>query len=454
MTEIDTPALERNSDATASELSRDQVNELADNWMALQTTGKIFSQLEPVPSEIAGEIAVRAQKAMKDIEEDGIIDEEYAGWQRLRNQSVDSAVTLSFELVTLAVRDWPFQAQINALHDKFKSVSGAEIEAYVAGDEYKALYVRDIIADNAPHLLSDNIKTILDESRPLWMRSSLYASILLRNKIGRASQIPVKSVPVALPIADRTDFAEEDRTTLKTLAEMSSEELALYTTVNAADAIDTRGLVSFGDLNQNAKEAVLTRRLFELSARSSDPEAKSLAGNRNRVLQGRELLQSGDLVHATKPEVFKEILAHGLRCGEAVIDNKRSIIQYPFTVSFLEVDEAIAMLPTAKTRFDALKNTSYGAFNLVLGRDESSTDHGIEQVAGVPNQRQILGGVPATEIKSLIVRDQESGARTQNLINEAKYMICENGFYIPVYDSEGNCVFGFDEFSTFLEELR
>lgn len=355
---------------------------------------------------------------------------------------MDVATTLDGALLAQSPTDWPFHVHLNRLHAKFQNVAEDDILDLLGSDqkthEYKSLYIRDIIAQHAPHLLTEKIKVILDPSQPLWRRSSAHASVLL-NSPGRSSvrKVPVGSVPLSLPVGSRTDYLPEDTTAVKQVSSMSADELAMYANPESVEPILKRGSAFFGELRPDTQEGVLTSRLFDVVAKSRNQALKDEAGERNYTFIGVPPLQHGDYVHATRPDILHEILSNGLRCGEAVVDNDRSIINFPFTVSFLEIDEDIAARETTAERLAALRNAAYGAINVVLHRGVESTDYGLEQRANVPNQRQIFGGVPSTEVKAIVIREQNDDMEMQSLVEQVIATVNENGMFIPVYNSKG-----------------
>jgi hypothetical protein len=218
---------------------------------------------------------------------------------------------------------------------------------------------------------------------------------------------------------------------MKPLAEMNDEELAMYCRPEAMSAVRERGYAEFNELMLPARQTLLTRRLFEVVGKSHSKEMKDQASERNKMLEHEQVLQEGDLVHATpSPEVFESILTNGLRCGEAVMNNDRSTIKYPFTVSFLEVTPDIAQGDTVADRVSGLNNEPYGGINIVLNRDETATDTVRGQRNGVINQRQIFGGVPSTEVKSVVIRDEKTMG---DELNKVVATIVKNKMFVPVY---------------------
>jgi hypothetical protein len=206
-----------------------------------------------------------------------------------------------------------------------------------------------------------------------------------------------------------------------------------------------KGTVAFTELNLAAQETLLTRRFFEMDVKSKNPALKASASERNRAMENTSILEQGDFVHAAfTPAVLEQILDHGIQCGEAVMDNTRTVIDRPFTVSFLKINESIASEASVPEKMDKLGNQAYGAINIVLSRDPSSTGYGTEQGNSDDYQYQIFGGVPSTEIKSIVLRESLADADTLDGIVSA---IAKNGMFIPIYSaSTGELLFSSEQY--------
>jgi hypothetical protein len=432
--------------------------EQAEQWLGTQTEGPVpykgivdeaTAKGEPVPSvirrtdepvsaTIAPEIALLAQQRIRSWNSyDDLYPDDFGdGLAGIRDEAIAAAGELDFGVVANTLGfEWPLRVRLNAEHEKFTDVSAKELADYLGdGDDYeqKALYIRNIIADHAPQLLTTDLRVLLDPSQPSWRVAATHASILLRNhRNNKLDTYTVDRIPDALPVSDRNEYLPEDNEAIKPFQDMSDDELALYMSPQSATEARENGRVSFNNLNQPAKETLLARRFFELDTKSSDPTFKAQAEERNRALEHEPVLQEGDLIHATyTPQGLERILDHGLQCGEAVVDNARGQVNYPFTVSFLVANERVAAPGAMPERFDELKNDSYGPINLVMHRDPSSTDYNSEQRLLSGNQYQLFGGAPSTEIKGIIIRESVASADTVDGVIKT---IVENDMFIPVY---------------------
>lgn len=417
-------------------LIKEQRFGLAEEWLSTRIAHS-SEEPKPVPADIASEVSILAQTQIKELieDEDVVLDGSFNELEAIRDEAIEAADTLDFRLVELSGNDWALRVQLNAMRHKFRDVSPDALANFLgsmgARYEYRALHIRDIISDHAPALLTDNLKVLLDPSQPLWRVCSAQASILLKGKPATSVKaMHVDQIPTALPTGNRVEYQpEDDDRSMKPISEMSDEELSLYCRPERISDIQERGYALYGELTLATQESLLARKLFEVIGKSHSQDSKELAGERNRELENEPILQEGDLVHATRsPEIVEAMLSSGLRCGEAVVGNSRSVIAQPFTVSFLEVTREIAGHESVAERLDLLRNTAYGGINIVLHRD---TGYMEGQKGGAPNQRQIFGGVPSTKVKSIVIREGMSTAEDVQKVIQA---IVKNGMFIPVYN--------------------
>lgn len=428
----------------------------AEHWLGTQTTETIgyrdvvaqatadgepipavFEQTEPVPVDFASEIALLAQQRLGVWEKHDLFPDVLGdGLERIRNQAIVTATELDFGVVAATLpRDWPVRVRLNAMHKKFKDVSPEAISDYLGDDirsEYRALFIRNIIADHAPELLTPDLTILVDPSQPQWRISSAHAEILFRNrKKPRLDTYLVNQLPIQAPSGNGAEYTSHDQAAMKTVQDMDDAELAGYVEPASVTDIRERGSILFKELTAKTQEALLTRRFYEIGSKSSDPTLQQTASDRNMALEHDPLLLEGDYVHATyTPQILEQILKHGLQCGEAVTDNTRAQINHPFTVSFLKVTQEISDKPSMPDRLSALKNQAYGPLNIVLQRDSQSTDFETAQKNGSSYQHNIFGGVPSTEIKSIIIRDETAQEDTTEGVIST---IVKHGMFIPVY---------------------
>jgi len=443
---------------------KEQRLELAEQWLGTQTKRLTdnhsdaedavangapipaeFEQTEPVPAAIASEVALLSQVRIGMWGRQDIMPDEIGGdtteLKIIRDQALGLAHQLDFGIVKYSDSS-ELRIRLNAMHEKFTDVDVADLATYLEGDdnayEYKELYIRNIVADHAPQLLTENIRILMDPTQPLWRATSAHASILLRNRAhGRKlGSYGFDKIPIALPVGDRSEYISEDDEMTKPVSSMSEDELVLYCTPQAIPEVRARGSVLFSELSMPSQEGILTRRLFEIGVKSNDQTIKEQASDRNRELENTSPFEEGDLVHATpSPEFFEEILHHGLQCTESIVGSTPRRIDYPFTVSFLRVDESIAAEASVPTRLERLGNKPYGSINIVLSRDPSSTDYGREQQTTLgetdhARQYQLFGGAPSTEIKRVVIREDIAlPTTTEDVIHK----IVRNGMFIPVY---------------------
>lgn len=421
------------SELAPFEQTPEQKLDLAEKWINDQDTAE-QAAIKDIPKDIAFEVALLLQKRWNILNDDDIVEAEFFQVAALRNKAVEAADELGPELLHLGKDDWTFHVLLNSMHDKFKNVPTEELSRFLGSDdgyEYRALRIRNIIADHAPALLTENLRVLVDPSQSAWRAASAHASILLSaNPNTNINGMHIEQVASSLPIGSREEYESADNDAMEYIAGMSDEELALYCQPQFMAAVKERGYALFGELNLPGRESLLTRRLFEAAGKSNSPDSIRLASERNKEFEHLPTVQQGDLVHATpSAEVLKLILSNGLKCGEAILGNDRSIINFPFTVSFLEVNEDVARQESVAGQLALLKNKNYGAINLVFHRDESSTEY-VRSDATREYQRQVFGGVPSSEITSIIIRDEDASQQTIDGVVQA---VVDHGMFIPIY---------------------
>lgn len=425
----------------------------------------LFTQTEPVPDGIASEVALRAQQRLGVWEKYDLFPDEVDGeLSSIRDKAIVAADHLDFGVVSFTSEAaWTQRVWLNSMHEKFTNVSEGEIRNYLGDDpvkyEHRALFIRNIIADNAPGLLTPDLRTLMDPTQPMWRRCNVQASILLRNHpVRNLNTYAVEQLPTALPASKRTEYIDEDDQVMKPIHVMNDDELALYVSSQTIPEIRERGSVLFPELNQDARETILARRLFEVSVKSSDPATKAHAEARNRELEHSPVIQKGDYVHATRsPEILEQVLSDGLRCGEAVLGNTRGQVNYPFTVSYIEVGDQHTAHESVAEQFDSFHTAPYGAINLVLERDSEATDYGRE-MSLQSAQRNIFGGTPSTEIKAIVLRDQAAVQPNDKVADDAMIQsvidkVVQHGMYIPVYRaSTGELILSSEQYDQLREQ--
>lgn len=408
----------------------------ASKWVDSQT-GSASDVSVQIPEVIAVDIAIEAQKRLI-VDADDVLDDDYYRMVRIRDRAIEAAGELDFKLIEMNEGSWSLQARFNEMHDKFKHVDPEDLSRFLGNNdkyEYKALFIKDIIADHAPELLTGDLKILVDPAQPHWRKSIAQAEIIFKNRnklnIGGMQVASIRTPPV---LDNLEGYVSEDGGSTRSVKTMTDEEIRFYSRADVVPEVKQRGYLLFDELNESARQALLAQKLFEAVGESNNQASKQRADERNRMLENEPLLRQGNLVHATRTaEILNAILTDGLRCGEAIIGNQRSVIAHPFTVSFLEVSQELSERETISERLDGVKNSAYGPINIVFDKEVSTKEYKRSADRGLTHQGQVFGGVASTEITSIILREDET---TGLLVDNVIQAVVKNGMFIPVY--EGN----------------
>lgn len=286
---------------------------------------------------------------------------------------------------------------------------------------------------------------------PLWRLSAGMAELRLKGiEHGSMSTYSIDSIPVSLPNnrqAYDLELDSEDQV-FKSINDMSQEERRMYMSQDAAEKVESGEKLGFNELNETTRLTLLSRRLFEAigKSRSTAFQAEADRRNRGRFASEEGPWSSEGLVHATGSiEAFRQILNTGMMCGETIgLEGEKD--RYPYNVDLVAMSQDVLGQKGFSEKVGALKNSRYGNILMSLYRGEGSTDH-LEDTQGGMNadHRLIFGGVPATEIESIILRDAAEQEKI-SVINS----VVENDFYVPIYDTDGTLLLSPSQY----DELR
>jgi hypothetical protein len=197
---------------------------------------------------------------------------------------------------------------------------------------------------------------------------------------------------------------------------------------------------------------------------SRSPDAKEHADRRNRAGARQPLVfQEGAYVHASAVDHIGSVLLNGNLPQEA-LGESAGIDSYPFHVDFSHLDgEYLQAHGAVRDQLTSSPSSSFG-FKGTLGAEGqiyycySRSDargwelgkqyHAGEERGGIPSRTHalILGGIPATEITSIVL------AVPEKTLEKTRDAIVENGFYIPVYDLDGILLFTAQEHDAIRQE--
>lgn len=224
-----------------------------------------------------------------------------------------------------------------------------------------------------------------------------------------------------------------------TWLQLSSEDLAGYISDeklrNALVAGEITS-VPFGKLTKQGAEAVFRdylRRMTELSRNGTvlrEVTERNIEFAQNHMLLTPNVL-AGWYAHLTDVRVARSLFAYGLRPPEAVQPlNRRWDNEFVAHVSLAALGTAVTLeeLTAHALPKGFLENFGPAGMFLLFNRNGSSWEPGKINL----NERHplMLGGLPATEISAIILRDG-------NQVGLLKTEMAKRGLYIPVYDLQG-----------------
>lgn len=249
-------------------------------------------------------------------------------------------------------------------------------------------------------------------------------------ELGYQKAYTVDKVPIAIGLSG------PEGTVYQSVATMSAEDKRFH-------GVDTEiSQANFDGLDPQVKQALFTDRLQQIEAMSQSVDARVVATHKNieRVESG-VALKAGDYIHGFVIDKLPSILNKGLVSGEGLgmPDGKSATFdRFPYNLDAYDA-EAGELIKDATLD---MRKTVYGDAIAVIDRGPDAIDHGNEPDSERPwAHRLIFGGVPATDIRGIHVRSEFRHGQAE-VIND----LVTEGFYIPVYDHQGELLLTYDDF--------
>lgn len=264
----------------------------------------------------------------------------------------------------------------------------------------------------------------------------------------------VDSVPVAMPLP-----GSEDAPRHLAIGDMNPYERELF------GISSDRPAVKFQNLNPDVKYSLLASRTYGIEATSRDANERSLAVQKNleRLSEG-VVVKPGDYLHGLNINGLRKKLVTGITAGELgrdIAGQQPQLDRYPYNLDVWDATTIDAIGPNGELKTNKALQ-SYGDIIAVIDRSEGNTDVGNEvafegEDKGLQDgHKLIFGGVPATEVRALHMQaNAESNPamrraldeHRQAQLQEVKNTLLLEGFYIPLYDGEGNLALTPDEYA-------
>ena len=142
-------------------------------------------------------------------------------------------------------------------------------------------------------------------------------------------------------------------------------------------------------------------------------------------------------------------------CGE--LSGKSKIADaFPFGVDFYRLNEG-----DAGEKFDIHNISSRirsESVTFILNRDEESVKEHPDRIASITASEEnrhvvVLGAVPSTEIKGMIVHASDETQRKQQVDTLSRELV-QQGFYAPIVSEAGELLFTPDQYDALKDEIN
>jgi len=215
---------------------------------------------------------------------------------------------------------------------------------------------------------------------------------------------------------------------------------------------------SFKKLTRTEQISALVALIEQSQIKSNSKKEKSKANTRNKILEHTNQLALGEcFLHATNIESLEPILKTGNIAGEVV-----SLIPdvYPMHVDFSQVTQ---IEQTRKIgNFNRILTSTWSYFEwynpdpseeieqifILYNRHPffSPNNDGLDPDFYKHENQFVLGAYPSTEISGIIIVEEDI---KKDSIEKIKQQIKENGFFIPIYNENGEILFSYEEYQEY-----
>lgn len=321
-----------------------------------------------------------------------------------------------------------------------------------------------IIKSKEPLAKAQEIISIHAEPIPYWKKLYSYTNERLDTRLANAnSNFAIADVPdvvdeAGLPVEFTTNFASNFSFVSRQIAQMTSEQKrAIANLGDMPDAnVENLTTIPFRFLTGEYKRIVFAHLLSETINQSRSKDYKEAADSRNRVNTIPLVLNEGLYLHGSPIEHFGSILLNGNLPQEALGENAMTDV-FPFHVDFSrigpkdpEIKEPIdATIGKTEAGISGIKGNAGVEGQIILGYKREDTSWFSDKELIVDNDHALqLGGTPATEISMVLLRSPDT------TLENAKLAVTENGFYIPIYNFQGDLLFTPEDYDRESGNLR
>jgi len=304
-------------------------------------------------------------------------------------------------------------------------------------------------------LMIYKIKRYFSRQIPYWKFLFLYTSLRIEEALKYASsEYPIKKI-LNIPLKNIRE---------KRLYKILSEEIPEDVKRNTIEKIKSGEIESipFKDLSDTAKKLVFRDFIRRTIIDSRDEHFKKITDKRNReiVKENKKLFfKEGMYLHGSAIDFLDSVLLNGNLPREA-LGETASTDAFPFHVDFSRltrdfinkfkgnISDIISASLSSSYGFEGKYDSKGQIFYLYPRPSERRWEQNIDYQAAQEDHGLILGGMPSTEILGIILNDPET------TLEIAKRRIVENGFYIPLYNREGDLIFPPEEYDRIYNDLN
>lgn len=315
--------------------------------------------------------------------------------------------------------------------------------------------LRDIFANADILRRCREVATVFTKKVPYWKLLFLFTNTRIGDKLTAAdTQYPIteiRGIPLATIVRRHKkvkDTNPDQITTLESIIKDADVRNKLI-----AGEIQA---VPFSAISGMYKRVIFRDYLRKTIETSRATEVKNKSDLKNKENASPTLtLKAGTYIHGSPIDQIESVLLNGNLPREALGEGAETDA-YPFHVDFTRLGQTF--LDDKKTEKILLESLSggygiHGSLGVkgqifyIYDRETTEWEQG-KEYGPSSHHALILGGMPATEISAIVLRNPES------TLARAKKAVLENGFYIPIYDINGQLVFTPEEYERSFENLN
>lgn len=347
------------------------------------------------------------------------------------------------ERVPIAVGEQPIEVLEVALAEIAESrgeASVAKIVDEVERAEQQLHYLRK------SHELTGHVEVLTGEpDEAVWSKIS---KLTAEGRPYRKHSARIQRLPISLPVASQEAYSG-DAIRYASGPEMESvlEGYGVSPEVIVA-AEHENWRIDAAALPAELQHVLLSAQLYEAISRSQDDEIKKQASERNSRVTVEDIWKPNTLHHVTKGTHLPTILKQG-HLGVTLDENLEGGLKNnggsanTWNINFGRPIQEISADSSHKQKIENLSYNNRGDVYIHYLRPEGCYREG-EEYEDDSLIMLMSGGMPSTEISALTLRGGDQVA----LAEQTRDQVVEAGFFIPIFDIDGNQVYTKTDFET------